>query len=131
MATENFFIKETTTTPEISFNLKRGYLELKGVSLPEDTEGFYRELFDYLDRNKQAIADKKITVALMFLYLNTASSAMVSRLLKFFERTDDGKNNVTIKWFYEEEDDDMEDVGKDFSTVTDLPFEILPTEEII
>lgn len=127
---ENLFIKETTSTPEISFNAKQGFLQIKGVSLPEDTESFYQQLFDFLSNNTNEIRKKRLTVALMFLYLNTASSAIVSRLLQLLEKIDSGKNIVTIKWYHEEEDDDMKDIGLDFNAVTSTKFELVSVDEI-
>jgi len=128
---ENIFIKETTSTPEISCNIKQGLLQIKGVSLPEDTEGFYQELFDYLRANENYITEKKFTVSLMFLYLNTSSSAIVSRILQLMEQFDAEKKIITIRWYHEEDDDDMKEIGLDFKMTTDLNFEIISCEEIL
>ncbi|HAI77239.1 MAG TPA: nuclear pore complex subunit, partial [Microscillaceae bacterium] len=85
---ENIFTKETASTPEIFCNLKQGIIKLKGVSLPEDSESFYQELFDFLEINQDELANKPINVSLMFLYLNTSSSAIISRLLQALEKID-------------------------------------------
>ena len=58
---ENLFIKETASTPEISFNAKQGFLQIKGVSLPEDSVAFYEPLFNYFENEKEELSTKNIS----------------------------------------------------------------------
>ena len=37
--------------------------------------------------------------------------------------------NVAINWYYEEEDEDMQEAGEDYSDLLDVPFEIIELEE--
>ncbi|TAE12711.1 MAG: DUF1987 domain-containing protein [Bacteroidetes bacterium] len=43
---ENIHIEKTSKTPEVTFDFENHYLEIKGVSIPEDSENFYRPLMD-------------------------------------------------------------------------------------
>jgi hypothetical protein len=43
---ENIHIEKTSKTPEVTFDFENHYLEIKGVSIPEDSESFYRPLMD-------------------------------------------------------------------------------------
>ncbi|WP_027000886.1 DUF1987 domain-containing protein [Eisenibacter elegans] len=128
---ENIFVKETDTTPEISFNYQKGVLEIKGVSIPEDTEDFYRDLLDYLENYIKKPKSKQTTVSFKLIYINTSTSAILARIIKVLERLHSQRHPVAAKWYYEEGDDDMREIGNDFKAFTALPFTLVSCEEII
>ena len=35
-----------------------------------------------------------------------------------------------VKWYYEEDDEDMLEAGEDYEAIIDLPFEMIEVEEI-
>lgn len=45
---ENIHIEKTSKTPEVIFDAEKHYLEIKGVSIPEDSEHFYRPLMEWM-----------------------------------------------------------------------------------
>jgi hypothetical protein len=45
---ENIHIEKTGKTPEVLFDFENHYFEIRGVSIPEDSESFYRPLMDAL-----------------------------------------------------------------------------------
>ncbi len=128
---ENIFIKETDTTPEISFNYQRGLLEIKGVSIPEDTEDFYEYLLNYLNLYIQEPQNMTTTVSFKLIYINTSTSAIMARIIKVLEKLHGPKHSVTARWYYEEGDEDMKEIGSDFRAFTALPFVLIPCEEIV
>ncbi|WP_026998447.1 SiaC family regulatory phosphoprotein [Eisenibacter elegans] len=127
---ENLFVKETASTPEITFSAQRAFLQIKGVSLPEDSEAFYRVLFDFLKQNQGELAKSGMTVSFMFLYINTSTTAIISQLLQLFEKIQDPVYPIHVKWYYEEDDDDMYDLGLDFKAFTKVSFEMIPTDDL-
>ena len=40
------------------------------------------------------------------------------------------KSEVSVKWYYEEDDEDMLEAGEDYEAIIDLPFEMIEVEEI-
>ncbi|TAF65148.1 MAG: DUF1987 domain-containing protein [Cytophagales bacterium] len=128
---ENIFIKETDTTPEISFNYQRGILEIKGVSIPEDTEDFYEPLLKYLNNYIQNPKSKTTIVSFKLIYINTSTSAIMARIIKVLEKLHSAKHSVNAKWYFEEGDDDMKEIGSDFRAFTTVPFTLVPCEEIL
>ena len=42
--------------------------------------------------------------------------------MKLEEMHEDG-NEVLIKWFYPEDDEDMEEAGEEYADIVDVPFE--------
>jgi glucuronate isomerase len=129
---DNLFIKETETTPEINFHYQQGLLEIKGVSIPEDTEEFYSQLLEYIDQYTQAPSPSNRTmVHFKLIYTNTSTSAIISRIIRNFNvLKDTPEHDVEIRWYYEDGDDDMRDIGNDFQGFSAVPFKLIACEEI-
>ncbi|TAF63852.1 MAG: DUF1987 domain-containing protein [Cytophagales bacterium] len=128
---ENIFIKETTTTPEVSFNVNQGFLQIKGVSLPEDALSFYKPLFEYIDKNAPLLTTKQLTVSFMLVYLNTSTAGLIAQMLQLLEKIKAKGIEIHIKWHYEEDDEDMKDMGSDYKNTTKLPFSVIAVKEIL
>jgi len=129
---EDIFVKETETTPEVSFNYQQGLLEIKGVSIPEDTEEFYTFLLDYIQLYIESPKSKTTTILLKLIYINTASSAILARIIKNFEVLNKNPSfSVAARWYYERGDEDMKEIGLDFKGFSSLPLSLMPCDEII
>jgi hypothetical protein len=127
---ENLFIKETPTTPEVAFKVEDGIFEIKGVSIPEDTEDFYNPLLYHIEEFLTKHNPTKVTLALKLIYVNTSTSGMIGKIIKLLENTASLEQEIIVQWFYETEDEDMKDLGEDFHSFSTLKFEMIPCEEI-
>ena len=60
------------------------------------------------------------------IYFNTASSKMILDIFMAIEgMVEDGKN-VSVEWIYDEDDEDMEEVGNEFKLLFDqIAFEMV------
>jgi hypothetical protein len=125
---EKLAIEGTAKTPTINFDPTTGKLELKGRSIPENSIDFYQPLVDALE--EYAKSPKPTTeVKIQLEYFNTSSSKCI---LDVFKKLEDIKNNgsqVTIKWYYEEDDEDMLEAGEDYQAIINIPFEMIEIEE--
>jgi hypothetical protein len=61
-------------------------------------------------------------------YFNTSSSKCILDLFKKLERLDG--TEVSINWYFEEDDEDMEEAGEDYQAIINLPFKMIEVEEI-
>ena len=117
-------IKVADDTPGIRLDPANGVFEITGRSLPEDVVKFYTPILEWLDEyakapNEQTVFDFKLS------YFNTASSKIIlDILLKLGEIHDAGKN-ITIKWYYPSDDDDMEEAGIEYAEIVDIPIEMV------
>ncbi len=127
---EDIFIKEAPTTPEVRFNFQEGELEIKGVSIPEDTEEFYNPLTEALEEYLNTQFPSKITMTFKLIYVNTSTSAVLGKMIKMLEPLEGEDRSVHVNWYYELEDEDMKDLGEDFNSFSKIPFELIPCEEI-
>ncbi len=122
-------IEATTTTPSVSFDPASGVLEFSGQSYPEDSLPFYQEIQDelaaHLEKNSQPL-----TLDFKLNYFNTSSSKCLLTLLESVERFQAQRENIKVRWFYEEDDEDMHSSGIDFSLDILLPFEFIPVKQL-
>lgn len=116
-------IEGTAKTPAIKFDAAQGKLEIKGRSIPEDAIGFYKNLLEILDQYVNSFS-KPSLVDIQLEYFNTASSKCIYEVLKRFDAIHSKGGNVTINWYYEEDDDDMRDTGEDYASLLSVPLNI-------
>lgn len=121
---ENLNIEGTPTTPEVRFHAEKGELFITGSSTIEYPFDFYEKLMDWVDAYAKE-PQPKTTVLISLEYFNTSSSKC---LLNFLKKVAELKDNgdLTIKWEYEEDDEDAYDIGNDFSRLVKIPFELIP-----
>jgi SiaC family regulatory phosphoprotein len=119
---ENFYLEETSKTPKLSFDAQAGKFLMSGRSIPENSIEFYRPLFEWLDEYVKL--EVGVTVFDISLeYFNTSSSKCLVEIFRRLEKINGEK--VRINWFYEEDDEDMQESGEDFKEIIDIPITML------
>ncbi|HIE15304.1 MAG TPA: DUF1987 domain-containing protein, partial [Bacteroidales bacterium] len=95
-----------------------------GRSMPEDVADFYQPILDWMD-NTLKKHEGKIIFTFKMNYFNTASSKLIlDILIRLEELFADGKD-ITVHWYYEEDDEDMMDAGEEYAEIVDVPFKII------
>ncbi len=117
-------IRATNDTPKVLFDPENEIFEISGRSLPEDVVNFYQPLIDWLDEYKDSPNDYTEFV-FKYIYFNTATSKLIQDILIKLEEINEAGHKVQVVWFYEEDDEDMLDLGEEFSENVDIPFEII------
>jgi hypothetical protein len=121
---ERIKIASTPRTPSVILDADSGTLSIAGRSIMEYPEDFYKEILDGVDMYFSEY-DKPLSVSLSFEYFNTASSKELYDLLKKLKG-----QKASVKWYYEEDDLDMEETGKDYEKlIGDVSFEHIPIYE--
>lgn len=112
-------IKATEDTPGINFDATTGVLEISGRSLPEDAAGFYKPVLDWL---KQYVSSAKAnsSLAMKLEYFNTASSKIILDIFNIIEKITADKKVI---WYFDKDDEDMQEAGEEFSEIVNIPFE--------
>lgn len=103
---KNFEIKKTSNTPAVYFN-KCGILKIAGRSLPEDTITWY-------DKLKESMrlfigGNKSIEISIELEYINSSSSKALLEVLRLL--VDNGVD-MSVIWYYEEDDEDILELGE-------------------
>lgn len=121
---ENLKIEGTFTTPEVDFNAETGQLSLTGSSTIEYPFDFYEKLIEWVDEYAK-VSNGSTTVLVGLEYFNTSSSKCLLNFLKQVVLLKE-KGELKLKWQYDEEDEDAEDAGHDYSRLLKTPFEMVP-----
>ena len=126
---ENLILEGSAKTPTVTFNATEGKLELKGRSIPENSVEFYKPLNDWIENYGQS-PKTATSVDIKLEYFNTSSSKCILDLFKKLEGINGKGTDVSINWYFEEDDEDMEEAGEDYQAIISLPFKIIEVEEI-
>ncbi len=113
-------------TPVVEFS-SNGELFLKGRSIPENSIEFYKPLIEWLESYSES-PNSTTVLSVQLEYFNTSSSKCILDVFKKLESI--SGSEITVKWHYEEDDEDMLEAGEDYEAIIDLPFEMIEVEEI-
>jgi hypothetical protein len=117
-------IEPTHKTPKVYFDPAENVFEVSGRSIPEDSVSFYKPLLDWLDDYAKS-PNPKTPFKFELEYFNTSSSKNILEMLKKLEGIYQGGNEVTIYWYYDEDDEDMEETGEDYKALLTVPLELV------
>jgi hypothetical protein len=118
-------IRATNDTPRVIFDPDNEIFEISGRSLPEDVVNFYQPVIEWLDEYKQN-PNLKTEFVFKYIYFNTATSKLVQDILIRLEQIHEAGNEVAVIWYYEQDDEDMKDLGEEFQEYVEVPFEMIP-----
>jgi hypothetical protein len=123
-----FSIESQGLLPGVILDRDNGEFQIYGKSCPSDAFEFYDPIFDWLDEYssnplKNTVFDLKLT------YFNTVSAKFLLRLMTKLEDLNVSGNDVKIRWFYDECDDDLEEAGEEFENIVDIDFELVPMKD--
>lgn len=122
-------IKGTQETPEVLFDKQAGIFSISGKSLPEDVKEFYGPLMNWIE-NYANEPNPETKLKVKMEYFNTASSKMILEIFELFKNLHDSGHSVTIDWYYQEDDEDMQDAGQDYADIVELPFNFISYQAI-
>jgi len=122
---KKLFLKPENLIPGILFDPETGKLTIYGKSCPVDVNAYYSPIFEWIGEYMKS--PKEITVLEFYLsYFNTPSAMVIMKIMNKMEAIAKSGKDVTIKWFYNEEDEILREAGEDYKTVIDLKFELIP-----
>lgn len=119
---EDLFLKKTFNSPEIEFIAGTGELSMEGRSIPEDPGEFFERLIDWINdyfMNPASITELNIKLE----YINSGSSKYMLELLRIMKINHVNGKNVHVKWYFEEGDESIQELGQHYEQTIQLPFE--------
>ncbi len=126
---DNFVLEGSAKTPSVDFNADKGVLELRGRSIPENSIEFYKPLNEWIENYGKSPQGETV-VDVRLEYFNTSSSKCILDLFKQLENLNGSGTNIKVNWYFEEDDEDMEEAGEDYQAIINLPFNMIEVEEI-
>jgi len=123
-------IENTPISPYVSFNPNDGIFEISGYSRPEDGKKFFYPLIEFINNYQQVIESRhniksiksdNLLFIFKFRYINSASTKFICEFLFQVLKFKNIGVSFTIKWFYENNDEEMRELGEDISDIIDYP----------
>jgi hypothetical protein len=114
----------TDETPALILDASAGKFEISGKSLPEDVTAFYGPALEWLEQYAESPNEETVFEFKMD-YFNTASSKMILDILLKLEEINEEGNKVLVKWYFDEDDEDMEEAGEEYSEIVEIEFEMI------
>lgn len=125
---EDYNLDATKATPSINFNSSRGILTINGRSIPEDSVSFFEPLQNNIRQYlSNSLPNNIINIRLD--YLNSSSTACILSVLREFEKLNKTVTTI-VNWHYESEDEDILNIGLNFSELIDLKFNMIVVDEL-
>lgn len=116
-------------TPYILIDPEKQLFIIKGKSSPEDTIKFYNLVFLGL-KNYALTGKNKLSVHVSLTYFNSSTAKCLFDLMKILKQIKIDGLEVTINWYYEENDEDMIEAGEDYEIVSNIPFRFVELEMV-
>jgi hypothetical protein len=125
---DEIHISRTNQTPEFIFS-PEGIIKIVGRGLFNDKPEITDQLISWIDDYLHNPA--KVTyVTIAFEYLNSLSTIILVTLLQSLSRINGKSQSLVIKWYYEDDDEEILERGKYISFSFDIPIEFIITEDI-
>lgn len=121
---DNFYMEGSDKTPTISLNAETGYMEFSGKSIPENSAMLYDPILAWMDEYVKSPREST-TLTVKLEYFNTSSSKYLLEIFRKFEEVFRAGKKVSVQWYYELEDEDMQESGDDFRDILKIPVELI------
>jgi len=128
MRIEKVHILPTDKTPEILL-IPDGIIKIKGRAIDEDIRRFNAQIMSWIDAyiiNPAEITE--VTIALE--YLNSFNTIILTSALKKVSKVVSLGKKLVIKWYYEEDDEDIFERAEYISATINYPFEFIITDDV-
>ena len=118
-------ISPPKNTPEVILDPK-GIIKLKGRLIPENAENFFNPIGEWINDYFKNPPDN-ITVEICIEYINSAGTMYLLDIIHKITYIHLQKNTkkFIINWYYKDEDEDMLEKGRFFSSDLKVPFNFI------
>ncbi len=123
---QEIFIPSTEKTPQVVFK-STGELELSGKSIPEDAETFFDPILKWLESYISQPCPLT-TLSINLEYFNISSSKRILFILYKLNELVGQNKSVRVRWVYDDNDEDMYEVGQDYAFMVKIPFEFVEVD---
>jgi hypothetical protein len=121
-------IEETSRSPFVYINSESGKIIFKGHGIPENSNEFFKPIFDFIEKNFKNTKD--IEGHFIFCYNNSSfEKELVFLYLRLSTLYKNGVN-VECNWYYEKDDERMLEAGEDFISILRIPFNLVELEDL-
>ena len=132
---EKLVIEPTFNSPSVILDPESNQFNFSGESRPENVRKFYLPILEWLDSFAKEQSEmgssarsSSLLVRFNFEYFNSTSAKYILDIFKALNVLNDLGIEILVKWLYEEDDEDMLEVGEEMSRMSKLKFEYINTD---
>ncbi len=132
---EKLVIEPTFNSPSVILDPESNQFDFSGESRPENVRKFYLPILEWLDgyaKEQSGMSrserSSNLIVQFNFEYFNSTSAKYILDIFKALNVLNDLSLKILVKWLYEEDDEDMLEVGQEMSRMSKLDFEYINTD---
>ena len=130
---DRILIEQSDKSPFILIDPEKNVFEFAGNSRPENVRAIYYPVIDLLTEFFQQedlkSREDKLVIKFKFTYFNSSSAKFIFDILAMIRDAHQQGVKIAVEWYYMETDDDMKEVGEEFSEILDLPFKYIMIQE--
>jgi len=120
-------IEPTDKTPSVFLDPLNQRFEIEGRSVPHDAESFFNPILEWFE--EYAMQPKtKTDIKFDLEFFNISSSKRILFILYRLNEMVENGVDVSVSWYYSEDDDDMLEVGQDYAFMVKVPFKFICNE---
>jgi hypothetical protein len=126
-------IEKTSSTPKVILDPEKKIYLISGESRPPDVREFYGQIMTWIQEFSTFLLNpdynkEPVVFNFDFEYFNSSSGKLILDICKVLASLRLKGINLTVKWYFEKEDGDMLEVGKEMSRIVKFPFEFVESE---
>lgn len=127
MDVKEVHILPTNKTPEIILK-PAGVIKISGRAIDESRSVFSDQIMGWIDSYLLNPA-KSTELSIDLEYLNSYNSIVLASVIRKLALLRQQSKNLVIKWFIDEDDDDLLERGKYISSTFNIPIEFIVNDQ--
>jgi hypothetical protein len=128
MIIDEVHIEPTEKTPDFVLNPK-GFIKIKGRAIDENLRKAPEQIMRWIDSYLlNPVETTEVIIALE--YLNSFNTMILTSILRKLSQVTQQSKKLVVKWYIENDDDDLLDRGESISSAFDIPIEFIMTDDI-
>jgi len=124
---EKLTLAPTLNSPGVNLNPEANKFDFTGESRPENVRSFYLPILEWLEQFATEVSGKKGNTPLEFTfnleYFNSTSAKYILDIFKVLYAINQSGSPLKVFWHYEEDDEDMLEVGMEMSRMSRIVFD--------
>ncbi len=127
MDVKEVHILPTNKTPEIILK-PSGFIKITGRAIDESRSVFSDQIMGWIDA--YLLNPSKLTeLSIDLEYLNSYNSIVLASVIRKLAQLSQQSKTLIIKWFIDEDDDDLLERGKYISSTFNIPIEFIVNDQ--
>jgi len=131
-------IPATDKSPRVLLDTKKNIFEIQGNSRPENVRDFYFPIIYKIRKYFEKVIDKNqvdefnqdgFIFNFKLTYFNSSSAKFISDILVLIRDFNTEGLKLKVHWYFDDGDEDMKEVGEDFSEMISFPFNFIMVEK--